>query len=396
MQKRFLIWDNPKDAVLTLTFLLMTIGCINVYSASFVDSGSSYLYNYLIYGALSLIMMYVLGWHTSYKSFLQGRQVFYVICLVSLLAVLLGGVEVNGSRRWLSLGGIRLQPSEFAKAALIILGAGSLGELLKKGQRATLLHFPECLPMLQALLLMFLVFKQPNMGTAAILAALMLIMYFLAGLPLLELLVLVGGGIAGLVAMAVHAPYRLARIQLWLDPWQDADNIGYQMVQSLMSIGSGGWLGDKVGIGTTRILHLPEAHTDFAFAIFCQEWGFVGALLLIGFFLLLALAIQTIAFRCKNTSAFLLVTGINVLIVGQSLANMAMVTGILPVIGVPMAFISYGGTSLLATLGAIGLIISVYRTEIKASGEQEQARADFALKKQELAARRAQARRWRP
>ncbi|MEG1160039.1 MAG: FtsW/RodA/SpoVE family cell cycle protein, partial [Acidaminococcaceae bacterium] len=177
MQKRFLIWDNPKDAVLTLTFLLMTIGCINVYSASFVDSGSSYLYNYLIYGALSLIMVYVLGWHTSYKSFLQGRQVFYVICLVSLLAVLLGGVEVNGSRRWLSLGGIRLQPSEFAKAALIILGAGSLGELLKKGQRATLLHFPECLPMLQALLLMFLVFKQPNMGTAAILAALMLIMY---------------------------------------------------------------------------------------------------------------------------------------------------------------------------------------------------------------------------
>ncbi len=190
-------------------------------------------------------------------------------------------------------------------------------------------------------------------------------MYILAGLPLKMLLLLMAGGLAGVAGLIAIAPYRLQRVLVWFDPWSDPSNAGYQMVQSLISIGSGGVFGAPWGQGSGKFFYLPEAHTDFAFAIFCQEWGLLGAAILISVFLLLAAAFFRIAMNTKDERGFILVSGVSLLIVGQAVANMAMVCGLLPVIGVPLSFISYGGTSMLITLASIGLVLSVYRDECK-------------------------------
>lgn len=376
MQKRFLIWENPRDAVLTIVLCLMFIGCVNVFSASFVSAkamfgtGYHYLYRYAMFAALGLVCLVVVGWKVNYHVWLKyGNKLFYLF-LVILLCVDLFGTTTKGAQRWLVIGGISFQPSEFVKLAVIIMGSGSLGSLLRKGKTPDLLKFPVNAVFIQAGVLAGLVLIQPDMGTAAIILALMILLYVVAGLSLREVATLGGVCAAAVVAMIAMAPYRLSRILIWLDPWRDAQGSGYQSVQSFVSIGSGGWFGTHFGMGSGKFFFLPEAHTDFAFAIFCQEWGFFGALGLLFLFLVLAKAIYTIGKNTTDEKGFLLVTGVNFLVVGQAIANMAMVCGILPVIGVPLSFISYGGTSLIATLGAVALVIAVYNDEVKKSSLQ--------------------------
>ena len=399
MRKRFLIWDNPKDAILVLTFLLMALGCINVFSASFVeakdmlDNGYYYLYRYAIYGAGGLIAMGIIGWWIPYRYLLQYRQIWYGIFFIMLVCVDAFGVTNKGAQRWLYIGGQSIQPSEMVKLSIIILGAGSLGEYLKRGQPVSLFAKGMCVPFLQAAVFAGLVLVQPDMGTAAIIFALMIGLYIIAGLPRIQLLGLLGTAVVGVIVLIIVAPYRFARVKIWLDPWQDAGNTGYQVVQSLMSIGSGGLVGKPFGMGSGKFFYLPEAHTDFAFAIYCQEWGFIGAVLLIALFLILAAAIHQIALNAKNEKGFLLVTGINFLVVGQAVANMAMVCGILPVIGVPLSFISYGGTALIVNLAAIGIVIAVYRDEVKQETSQQEVAAVFEKRKQELVGKRSVPRR---
>lgn len=400
MRKRFFIWDNPKDAVLILTFLLMAIGCINVFSASFVEAkdmfnnGYYYLYRYVAAGAIGLFAMALVGWFINYRFWLRYRHIWYVFFLLVLILVDAIGVTTKGAQRWLYIGGQSFQPSEFVKLSIIVLGAGTLGEFLKKGKAVSLLKNPANIPFLQAGVFALLVFLQPDMGTAAIVFALMIGLYIVAGLPGSQLFCLLGLGLGGAGVLIAIAPYRLARIKIWLDPWQDAGNTGYQVVQSLLSIGSGGLFGTTFGMGTGKFFYLPEAHTDFAFAIFCQEWGFVGAVFLITIFLLLAAAIHRIALNTKDERGFLLVTGVNFLVVGQAVANMAMVCGILPVIGVPLSFISYGGTALIANLIAIGLVIAVYRDEVKQETAKQEVAAVFEQRKQEVASKRFRPRGW--
>jgi len=400
MHKRFLIWDNPKDAILVFTFVLMALGCINVFSASFVeakdmfDNGYFYLYRYAVAGLIGLVAMGIVGWKIPYRFWLQYRQAWYVILLVVLICVDAFGVTTKGAQRWLYIGGQSIQPSEFVKLSIIILGAGSLGEYLQKGRPVSLFINPMNIPFVQAAAYAILVFLQPDMGTASIIFALMIGLYVVAGLPKIQLVCLLGTAFCGAAALVAIAPYRFARVKIWLDPWQDAGNTGYQMVQSLMSIGSGGLVGKPFGLGTGKFFYLPEAHTDFAFAIFCQEWGFFGALFLIVLFLLMAAAIHQIALNTKDERGFLLVTGVNFLVVGQAVANMAMVCGILPVIGVPLSFISYGGTALIVNLAAIGMVIAVYRDEEKQEVSKSEIAAVFEQRKQDIANKRSFSRRW--
>ena len=299
-----MLWENPKDAIITLMILLMVIGCVNVFSASFVKAeamtGNPYhfLVRYLIYAAVGGVVFWVTAFHLNYKRMMSPR--FYKVVVgvtILLLAATLGvGTVVNGSRRWIYIAGFSLQASELAKVSKKkILSLGGLGVLI--------------------------------------------------------------------CALAMLAPYRRARIFLWLDPWKDAQGGGYQMTQSLMAIGSGGLTGLPWGQGSSKFFYLPEAHTDFAFAIFCQEWGYIGALFLIACFVIMAWAMVTIAMNTKDRRGYMLVAGATLFLIGQAAANMAMVTGLLPVIGVPLMFISYGGTSLIANMFTLGLIISVYRNE---------------------------------
>ncbi len=376
MQKRFLFWDNPRDAVLTIVPFLMLIGAVNVFSASFVvaeamfGSGYHYLGRYIGYGIMGLVGLYFVGWKVNYHKVLEHGQKIFVFMFLLLLAVDLFGKAAKGAQRWLVIGGFSFQPSEFVKLAVIILGAHYLGNLMEKQTKPHLFRLNVNLAFLEAGLLTIMVLVQPDMGTASIIMGLMIILYIIAGLPIKEVIALLGGCFFLAAAAIIKAPYRLNRVLIWWNPWADPQGNGYQAVQSFVSIGSGGWIGNSFGMGTGKFFFLPEAHTDFAFAIFCQEWGFLGALGLIAIFLILAMAIFRIGQETTSKEGFLLVTGLNFLIVGQAIANMAMVCGILPVIGVPLSFISYGGTSLFATLGAVGLVVAIYNDEVKLAKEK--------------------------
>ena len=208
------------------------------------------------------------------------------------------------------------------------------------------------------------------MGTAAIIVALVLGVYVIAGVPKWQLAGIFGVGGLAIIATTLASSYRMGRVQVWFDPWLDPRGKGYQMVQSLLAIGSGGLTGTPWGHGAGKFFYLPEAHTDFAFAIFCQENGFLGAMFLLLLFALLGLAFCNITINARDRRGFLLAGGVTFLIIGQAVANMAMVCGILPVIGVPLIFISYGGSSMVLSMAAIGLLLSVYDEEVK-EAEQE-------------------------
>ena len=372
MGKRFLIlWANPRDALVSLVYVLMIVGGENIFSASFVaaqdmfGNGYHYLIRYWAFGLLGLVLMHTIGRKGDYHKIFPYVQRICV-CLIGLLIFVDGyGKTLKGAQRWLILGPLSFQPSELVKLAVILLGANYLGRLMEEGKRPHLLRKGTCLAFLETAFMSFLVLVQPDMGTAAIILSLMIVLYVVAGLPYREIFALLASGAALATAAVIQAPYRLKRVLVWINPYSDPQGNGYQAVQSFTAIGSGGISGMGHGMGSSKFFYLPEAHTDFAFAVFCQEWGFLGALLMLLVFIIMGLALYRIGKETQDRRGFLLVSGINFLVVGQAIANMAMVCGILPVIGVPLPFISYGGTSLLITQAAIGLVLSVCRLEKK-------------------------------
>ncbi len=372
MKKHFLLWDNPRQAIFMIMFILLGIGCINVFSASFIFAQDTfgnalyYLWRYLFFAAAGCIAIILIR-RIGYKRLLTGKLMwlFYFVVLIMLIVVDAVGIANKGAARWLYVGPVSIQPSECAKLVIIMLCARYLGNLLRAERRISLLHGSGLKMVMATALYTLLVLKQPDLGTAAIIAGLMIGMFIIAGLPAIFAWGIVGLGLLGGAAATVLSPYRWERIKVWLDPWLDAEGSGYQMVQSLLAIGSGGLTGTNWGMGAGKFSYLPEAHTDFAFAIFCQENGLAGALLLLLLFALLACAFCQITFNTRDKKGFLLAGGITFLIIGQAVANMAMVCGILPVIGVPLIFISYGGSSMLVSMAAIGLLLSVYDEEQK-------------------------------
>lgn len=369
MKKKFLFWDNPKDAMIFLVLFLMLIGCVNVFSASYVEAkvqfGNAYhyLFRYLIYAAAGLAAMFFVGYKMDYRSIFSQAKLISFLLFLSLVYVDVFSRSVKGAQRWIIIGPLSVQPSEFVKLGIIILGAAYLGQLMVRGKEPHLYKSGVNFAFLVTLAMAALVYKQPDMGTAAIILTLILVLYVVAGMPPWEVAAVFGISVVSVIAMVMAAPYRLNRVKIWLDPWVDAQGYGYQAVQSMVSIGSGGLFGMHLGMGTGKFYYLPESHTDFAFAIFCQEWGFIGALCLIAIFIRLSVLLYDIGKETRDRSGYLLVTGVNFLVVGQAIANMAMVCGLLPVIGVPLTFISYGGTSLVVSLIGIGLVISVYQHE---------------------------------
>lgn len=302
MNKKFLFWDNPKQAVWYTMVPLLLIGCANIFSASFIRAeadGSStfyYLIRYIVYSAIGLGAIFIAR-TINYRRLLSKNAVsfIYISVLVMLVLVDFIGLESGGARRWLGFGGVTIQPSEFAKLAIIMLCARYLGMHLKKGQNASFLKGNGRMCLGATAVYAFLVQQQPDMGTAAIIVALMFCMYVIAGLPWKQIGSVCILGAASAVLLVMTSTYRADRIRVWLDPWIDEVGDGYQMVQSLLSIGSGGLIGTKWGEGSSKFFYLPEAHTDFAFAVFCQENGFLGACFLILLFAVLGFALLRIA-----------------------------------------------------------------------------------------------------
>jgi cell division protein FtsW len=337
------------------------IGTVNIFSASFVEAGQRmgdgyfYIKRHLLSFGIGIVAMAIISKIDYHR---LNRFLFPLMLLTVglLIAVHFIGIEVNGARRWINLG-FQFQPSELAKLTALLITAGFLGPLIDRKRKITLLS----LPFYIAALLGALVLKQPDMGTAVIIVGVSLMLYVIAGLPRQQLLLLVGGGIALFIYATFAAAYRAERIAAWINPWDYQLGIGYQTVQGLLAIGSGGFWGTGLGMGSSKFNYLPEAHTDFAFAVLCQEMGFIGALAVLCLMALLAYYGLRIALKAPDGLGKLLAIGGIVLVVGQAIINIAMVSGIFPVVGVPLPFISFGGTSLIINLTAIGVILNVGR-----------------------------------
>ena len=238
-----------------------------------------------------------------------------------------------------------------------MLGASYLSGRLNRGQKINISSGE----MYVILFMGFLVEMEPDMGTMCIIIGVPLVMLVIAGLNHKKMYALLLGAIVGGIGLCLWQPYRLARVKVMFDPWADAQNYGYQTVQSLSAIGSGGFWGMGLGMGISKYDYLPEAHTDFAFAIFSQENGFIGVLFAFFLFACLAFYSARIASKGKDSFGQMLATGVFILIIGQAVINLAMVVGMGPVVGVPLPFISYGGTSLLVNLSAIGILLNIGR-----------------------------------
>ena len=367
MDDKILFFDNPKQCIIVMVLVIMIIGGINVFSATFVNQVSyGFVLRYIIFSVVGAAFLLLTNW-IGYKKLLKPEylMLFYILVLAALVFVQFAGPRINGAARWIFLGPISIQPSEFSKLLGVMLCASFLGMRMARGQEVSLnpINFRGA----KVFGLMFvqaaLVLKQPDMGTMSIIMALVFCMYVLAGQRKAEILALVGVVFAAAAALVMTSSYRMDRMKIWLDPFKDPFQHGYQMCQSLIAIGSGGFTGMEWGAGAGKFWYLPEAHTDFAFAIFCQENGFLGAFLLIVAYCVLAFAFLKVCRDVKDSKAFLLSYGITLLIIGQAVANMCMVTGIFPVIGVPLPFISYGGSSMTVSMIAIGLFLSIIDEE---------------------------------
>ena len=377
MDKSFWIFRNPKQAIFCIMALLMVIGGINVFSASYVMAKDVYansyhfLIRYIIFGCAGLGSIYCVR-KIGYKRLLKPDMLFWIYFGVALLlmAVFLFAA-VNGAHRWIRLGGLSVQPSEAAKLAVIMVCASSLGTMMRKGERVSLWAGRSAKLVIMTMAYFFLIYMEPDLGTGAIVVGLMLGLFIIAGLSQREI---VGMSIVlavGAAALTMGTAYRRERMQVLLDPWIDPLDKGYQMVQAQMAIGSGGLVGTNWGHGLSKFFYLPEAHTDFAFAIFAQENGFFGVTAILILFLLLGYVFTYITMRARDQEGFLLCAGVTFLIVGQSVANIAMVGGLLPVIGVPLVFISYGGSSMVVSMAAIGLLLSVYDETVRIEKQEE-------------------------
>ena len=354
------IWASPLEGLGFVTILLFLVGTINVFSASFV-LGSQLLGDSLYFlkrhFAATLIglagMAFII--RQGYQWFLKRITFWAVITMALLIAVLAIGVEANGARRWLSIGGLTtFQPSELAKLVGVLAATAYIGPRLDR-RSVSLFSYP----ILITGALAALVTIQPDMGTGMIIIAMCLVPYLVAGISKREWIILgvVGGG--GVALLIWRAAYRAERILAWFNPEGYSQTSGYQPLQSLLAIGSGGLKGTGLGMGASKFYYLPEAHTDFAFAIWAQETGFIGAvvvLLLIG--ALASYGIR-IAMEAVDGRGRILAIGIVFMIVGQAIGNIAMVLSLLPVTGVPMPFFSYGGTALFVNIWAMGFLFSV-------------------------------------
>jgi len=269
------------------------------------------------------------------------------------------GVAAYGASRWIELGWVTIQPSEIAKLALIVFAAAVLTR--KWGRLGDLGHL--ALPLLPVVVVVCsLVMLQPDLGTTLIIAGTMYLLLFAAGVRLRYLLVtgIVGSAIG--VALIFGADYRRVRFLSFLDPWADATNTGYQLVQSLIALGSGGWTGVGLGASRQKWLYVPNAHTDFIFSILGEELGLIGEVAVLIAFGLLIFAGVRVATRAPDVFGRLLAAGIVSWFGLQALVNLGAVTGLLPITGVPLPFLSYGGSSLVVSLAAVGILWNIART----------------------------------
>ncbi len=287
----------------------------------------------------------------SLRKWLKVSKICLIICLFLIASTLIYGSTINGSSRWLIIGPIRLQPSELVKPFVILQAANLFGQWkrVKADQKVFWLGLFG--------VLILLILKQPNLSTAALIGMLLWLMAVASGIRFRSLLSTAFLGITLGASSILINDYQKLRVISFLNPWEDPEGNGYQLIQSLLAIGSGGLFGEGYGLSTQKLLYLPFLSTDFIFAVFAEEFGFAGSLMLIIFFILIAFLGLRICLRCRNNYSKLIASGCSTLLVGQAIMHLAVASGSMPTTGLPLPLISYGGNSLLSSLIISGLLI---------------------------------------
>lgn len=351
--------------LLLLTLALTFIGLIMVLSASTVtglqETGTPwfYLQRQGMWAVLGLVAMSVVM-RLDYRDLARFAPVLMVGAFASLIAVLVPGVGVsaNGATRWLGVGPFTVQPAEFAKLALALFAADLIARRshLVHDNRAVLIPV-----MVVSLGTSLLVLIQPSQGTATIIVAIAMVLLFLGGVSIWSLGSVTVGLFSAFALLAVTSPYRRARLLSWSDPFTDPDGAGYQTVQSLVGVASGGVDGVGLGAGRAKWGFLPFAHTDFIFSVIAEELGFIGSLMLILFYVFLVYFGMRVAFAAPDRLGMLLAGGITTAIAMQAFINIGAAINVLPISGVTLPFVSMGGSSLMVNLAAMGIVLNVSR-----------------------------------
>ncbi|MBY0097671.1 stage V sporulation protein E [Mesobacillus maritimus] len=356
---------TPDFILLIVTFSLLAVGMTMVYSASAIwaeykfDDSFFFAKRQMLFAVVGIIAMFFIM-NVDYWTWRTWAKVILIVCFVLLVLVLIPGVGNvrNGSRSWIGVGAFSVQPSEFMKLAMIAF----LAKFLSEKQKQITSFKAGLMPSLGLVFTAFaLIMLQPDLGTGTVMVGTCVVMIFISGAKIMHFVYLGLVGVAGFVGLIASAPYRMDRITSFLDPWKDPLGTGFQMIQSLYAIGPGGLFGLGLGESRQKFFYLPEPQTDFIFAIIAEELGFIGGSFVLLLFSLLLWRGVRIALGAPDLYGSLLATGIIAMIAIQVMINIGVVTGLMPVTGITLPFLSYGGSSLTLMLMAVGVLLNVSR-----------------------------------
>ena len=354
--------------LLSSTIVLLATGVIMVYSASVayaereMNNSAYFLVRHASYTMLGLVFM-AFTMRTRVRWWEKAGPTLLLLGLVGLAVVLLPGIgaNINGSTRWLRLGIFNVQPSEFMKLFTVVYVAGYLVR-----KQETLRNFTQGIVMVSLVVAVIgaLLLMEPDMGSLVVITVTVFAMLFLGGVHFWHFMLVLGVGIGSMVLLTIISPYRMARATSFMDPFADPFNTGFQLVQALIAFGRGEWLGVGLGASVQKLFYLPAAHTDFVFAVMAEELGLIavlGMLALFGIILLRAFAIARQAEAAGQIYGARLAQGIGLLLGGQGMINMGVNMGLLPTKGLTLPFVSYGGSSMLVSCIAMGLLLLIGR-----------------------------------
>ncbi|MBG9589300.1 stage V sporulation protein E [Cytobacillus firmus] len=356
---------TPDLILMIVTLTLLAVGLTMVYSASAIwadykfDDSFFFAKRQMLFAGVGIIAMFFIM-NVDYWTWRTWAKVLIIVCFVLLLLVLVPGVGNvrNGSRSWIGVGAFSIQPSEFMKLAMIVF----MAKFLSEKQKLITSFRKGLVPSLGLVFLAFgLIMLQPDLGTGTVMVGTCVVMIFIAGARISHFVWFAAAGLAGFVALVLSAPYRIKRITSFLDPWEDPLGSGFQIIQSLYAIGPGGLFGLGLGQSRQKFFYLPEPQTDFIFAILAEELGFIGGSFVILLFALLLWRGIRIALGAPDLYGSFLAVGIIAMVAIQVMINIGVVTGLMPVTGITLPFLSYGGSSLTLMLMAIGVLLNISR-----------------------------------
>lgn len=362
-----------------LSLSLMLIGLVMVTSASFpissrlTDQPFHFMFRHAVFLLLALGTSSVIL-QIPIKRWMQYSTVLLIISFVLLTIVLVAGKSVNGASRWIPLGLFNLQPAEVAKLSLFIFMSGYL---VRKQDAVRQTFFDGFIkPIIVFALLAVLLLAQPDLGTVVVMLVTLFGMLFIAGAKLSQFIALMVAGICCVIGLILAEPYRIRRVTSFLDPWEDPFGSGYQLTQSLMAFGRGNWLGQGLGNSIQKLEYLPEAHTDFVFAVMAEELGFIGVLFVL--LLLMALVLKAVyigkkSFEHNKQFGGYLAFGIGIWFAFQTLVNVGAAAGMVPTKGLTLPLISYGGSSLIIMSVAVSILLRIdFECRLNGSDEPRQ------------------------